>query len=167
MYWRTKSQTPASLCRKRSWSSSCRSTFTTIAMRSQDIRQAHNHELAVGVRHATLNSHGRSWGPARHTEFAGSQLRCSTPHWTHDITAGVGHGTLNSQDRGWGPARHAELTSSRLGPSTPHRTHRIAIEIWRGGGRQEEEEGGVQEYRSIRGEETNIKSNNPHLSGEE
>ena len=122
------------------------------------------HELAVGVRHATLNSHGRSWGPARHTELAGSQLRSGTPHWTHEITVGVRHATLNSQDRGWGPARHTELTSSRLGPGTPHWTHRIAVEIRRGGGRQE---GGVQDDQRREGEETNIKSNNPHLTGGE
>ena len=78
------------------------------------------HELAVGVRHATLTSHDRSWGPARHTELAGSQLRPGTPHWTYEITVGVRHATLNSQDRGWGPARHTELASSRLGPGTPH-----------------------------------------------
>ena len=98
------------------------------------------HELAVGVRHATLNSHNRSWGPARHTELAESQLRSGTQHWTHEITVGVRHATLNSQDRGWGPARHTALAGSRLGSSTPHWTHRIAVEIRRGGGRQEEEE---------------------------
>ena len=107
------------------------------------------HELAVGVRHATLNSHDRSWGPARHTELAGSQLRSGTPHWTHEITVGVRHATLNSQDRSWGPGRHTALAGSRLGSSTPHWTHRIAVGVqhatlnsqdrsW--GGRQEEEE---------------------------
>ena len=81
------------------------------------------------VRHATLNSHNRSWGPARHTELAESQLRSGTQHWTHEITVGVRHATLNSQDRGWGPARHTALTGSRLGSSTPHWTHRIAVEV--------------------------------------
>ena len=31
--------------------------------------------IAVGVRHATLNSQDRGWGPGRHTELTGSQLR--------------------------------------------------------------------------------------------
>ena len=96
--------------------------------------------ITVEVRHATLNSHDRSWGPARHTELAESQLRSGTQHWTHEITGGVRHATLNSQDRGWGPARHTALAGSRLGSSTPHWTHRIAVEIRRGGGRHEEKE---------------------------
>ena len=41
------------------------------------------HEIAVGVRHATLNSQDRRWGS-------------STPHWTHSIAVGVQHATLNS-----------------------------------------------------------------------
>ena len=114
--------------------------------------------ITVEVRHATLNSHDRSWGPARHTELAGSQLRSGTQYWTHEITVGVRHATLNSQDRGWGPARHTELAGSRLGSGTPHWTHRIAT----GGGR------GRRTRRSTGGgEETDIKSNNPHLTGGE
>ena len=109
------------------------------------------HELAVGVRHATLNSHDRGWGPARHTELAGSELRSGTPqlnsrapgwgsgtpHWTHELAVEVRHATLNTQDRSWGPTRR--------------RRH--------GGGRGEWEGEG--------GEETDIKSNNPHLTGGE
>ena len=84
--------------------------------------------IAVGVRHTALNSRDRSWGPARHTELAGSQVGPGTPHCTRRITVGVQHATLNSQHRGWGPARHTELIRSRLGPSTPHWTQRIPVE---------------------------------------
>ena len=104
--------------------------------------------IAVGVRHATLNSQDRSWGPAHNTELTTSQLGSGTPHWTRRIAVGVRHATLNSQDRGWGPARHTELTISRQ-------------EEEEGGGKREEEAGGGE------GEETNIKSNNPHLTGGE
>ena len=55
--------------------------------------------IAVGVRHATLNSQDRGWGPARHTELAGSRLGSGTPHWTHELAVGARHATLNSQDR--------------------------------------------------------------------
>ena len=57
------------------------------------------------------------------------------------------HATLNSQDRGWGPARHTELTGSQLRRTT-------------GGGRGGRGEGGGEG-----GEVTDIKSNNPHLTG--
>ena len=106
------------------------------------------------------NTHDRSWGSARHTELAGSQLRSGTQHWTHEITVGVRHATLNSQDRGWGPARHTELAGSRLGSGTPHWTHRIATGGGRGRRRRRRSTGGG-------GEETDIKSNNPHLTGGE
>ena len=76
--------------------------------------------IAVEVRHATLNSHDHGWGPARHTELAGSQLRSGTPHSTHGLAVGVRHATLNSRARGWGPARHTELTSSPMRSGTPH-----------------------------------------------
>ena len=112
---------------------------------------------AVGVRHATLNSQDCGWGPARHTELTGSQLRFGMPHWTHRtatnptmyyvhctlqwhpgvrtnlpkwfvaLAVGVQHATLNSQDCGWGPARHTELTGSQLRFGMPHWTHRIAV----------------------------------------
>ena len=85
--------------------------------------------IAVGVQHATLNSHYRGWGPARHTQHAISRLGSSTPHWTRNIAVGVQHATLNTQYRGWGPARHTELAISRLGSSTPHRTHKIAVGV--------------------------------------
>ena len=52
--------------------------------------------IAVGVQHATLNSHYRGWGPARHTELAMSRLGSSTPHQTHKIAVGVQHATPNS-----------------------------------------------------------------------
>ena len=113
-------------------------------------------DTLLEVRHATLNSQDRGWGPARHTELTGSRLRSGTPHWTHSIAVevrhatlnsqdrswgparhteltgsrfGVRHATLNSQDRGWGPARHTELTSSRLVSGTPHWTHELAVEV--------------------------------------
>ena len=71
----------------------------------------------------------RGWGPARHTELTGSQLRSGTPHWPHMIAVEVRHATLNSHNRGWGPARHTELTQSRLRSGTPHWTHAIAVEV--------------------------------------
>ena len=60
----------------------------------------------------------------------------------------VRHATLNSSDRGCGPACHTELTGSQLRRTT-------------GGGGEEGEGGGGE------GEETDIKSNNPHLTGGE
>ena len=104
--------------------------------------------IAVEVRHTALNSRDHSWGPARHTEHTGSRLGSGTPHRTH-------------QDRGWGPARHTELTGSQLSSSMPHWTHRIATGQGDGGGRRGGR-GGEGE-----GEETDIKSNNPHLTGGE
>ena len=86
--------------------------------------------IAVEVRHATLNSQDRGWGPARHAELAGSRLRSGTPHWTHELAVGVRHATLNSRARGWGPARHTELTGSRLGSGTPHWTHESGTPHW-------------------------------------
>ena len=41
--------------------------------------------IAVEVRHATLHSHDRGSGPARHTELTQSQLRSGTPHCTHMV----------------------------------------------------------------------------------
>ena len=69
--------------------------------------------FAVEVRHATLASHDRGWGPARHTGLTWLRLRSGAPHWTHMIAVGVRHATLNSHDRGWGPARHTERTWSQ------------------------------------------------------
>ena len=57
-------------------------------------------DTILEVRHATLNSQDRGWGPARHTELAGSQLRSGTPHSTHGLPVGVRHATLNSRARG-------------------------------------------------------------------
>ena len=134
--------------------------------------------IAVEVRHATLNSRDRGWGPARHTELTGSRLRSGTPHWTHGLAVGVRHATLNSQDRGWGPARHTELTGSRLRSGTPHWTHKIVVEVrhitWtqqidnevqreeKDEAEEEEEEEEEEERRTA-----HIKSNNPHLTGGE
>ena len=112
------------------------------------VRAATLNSHAVGVRHATLNSRARGWGPARHTELTGSRLRSGMPHWTHKIVVEVRHATLNSQDRSWDPTRRRTTGG--------------------GGGRRRKESTGVQEYRSTGGgEETNIKSNNPHLTGGE
>ena len=119
----------------------------------------------------TTNPFHHSWGPARHTELAWSQLGSGTPHWTRRIAVEVRHTTLNSRDHSWGPARHTELAGSRLGSGTPHWTRRIAVGVQhatlnsqyrdRRRRRKEEEAGGGE------GEETNIKSNNPHLTGGE
>ena len=68
------------------------------------------HEIAAEVRHATLLSQDRGWGPARNTELTGSQLRSGTQHWSHRIAVEVRHATLNSRDRSWGPARNTDLT---------------------------------------------------------
>ena len=116
--------------------------------------------IAVEVRHTTLNSRDHSWGPARHTELAGSRLGSGTPHWTRRIAVGVRHTTLNSQDRSWGPAHNTELTRSQLRSGTPHWTHRISTGGGRGRRRTRRSTGGG-------GEETDIKSNNPHLTGGE
>ena len=144
-----------------------------------------------GVQHATLNTQYRGWGPARHTELALSRLGSSTPHSTRNIAVGVQHATLNSQYRGWGPARHTELIRSRLGSSTPHWTERMPVAIgvqhatlnWEdpschcGPARhtehrgsqliEENDEGEEGEEEEEGGEETDIKSNNPHLTGGE
>ena len=77
----------------------------------------------------TTNPFHHSWGPARHTELAWSQLGSGTPHWTRRIAVEVRHTTLNSRDHSWGPARHTELAGSRLGSGTPHWTRRIAVGV--------------------------------------
>ena len=77
----------------------------------------------------TTNPFHHSWGPARHTELAWSQLGSGTPHWTRRIAVEVWHTTLNSRDHSWGPARHTELAGSRLGSGTPHWTRRIAVGV--------------------------------------
>ena len=100
------------------------------------------HGIAAEVRHATLLSKDRGWGPARNTELTGSQLRSGTQHWSHRIAVEVRHATLISPDRGWGPARNTDLTGSRWGPArntdltgsrlrsgTQHWSHRIAVEV--------------------------------------
>ena len=71
--------------------------------------------------------------------LTGSRLRSGMPHWTHKIVVEVRHATLNSQDRGWDPTRRRTT----------------------GGG------GGGRRSTGGEGEETNIKSNNPHLTGGE
>ena len=124
------------------------------------------HTELTGSRHLATTSLTHSfcnyrWGPARHTELAKSQVGSDTPHCTRRIAVGV---------------QHATLTSPRLGSSTPHWTHRIADGVqhatlnsqdrsW--GGRQEEEEDEEGGEGREGGEETDIKSNNPHLTGGE
>ena len=123
-----------------------------------------------------------TWGPARHTERLGSgtphwthriavgvrdaTLNWSgTPHWTHELAVEVRHATLNSRARGWGPARHTELTRSWLRSDAPHWTHKIVVEVRQGdGGRRRKRR---RRRRRSAGEETDIKSNNPHLTGGE
>ena len=46
------------------------------------------HMIAVEVRHGTLNSQDRGWGPARNTELTRSRLRSGTEHWTPRIAVG-------------------------------------------------------------------------------
>ena len=121
--------------------------------------------IAVEVRYATLNSQNRSWGPAHSTEHTRSQLGSGTPHWTRRIAVGVRYATLHSQDRGWSPARHTELTGSQLRSDMPHWTHRLAT--GQGDGRRRGGEGGEGGRGRGGGEETDIKSNNPHLTGGE
>ena len=117
--------------------------------------------IAVEVRHATLNSRAPGWGPARHTQLTASQLGSGTPHWTHELAVGVRHATLNSRARSWGPRCHTEHTSSQLRSDTPHWTHKIVVEARQGGGGRGRGDGRGGE------EETDIKSNNPHLTGGE
>ena len=129
-------------------------SFAIVSDISPDILSDILSDTILEVRHATLNSQDRGWGPARHTELTGSRLGSGTPHWTHRIAVEVRHGTLNShdrgwdparnteltgsrlrlnsQDRGWGPARNTELTGSRLRSGAEHWTHRIAVEVRRG-----------------------------------
>ena len=95
----------------------------------EDRQQHWTHGIAVEVRHATLISHDRGWGPARNTELTGSQLRSGAQHWPHRIAVEVRHATLNSRDRSWGPARNTDLTGSRLRSGTQHWTHTIAVEV--------------------------------------
>ena len=145
--------------------------------------------ITVEVRHATLTSRARGWSPARHTELAWSQLGSGTPHWTRRIAVEVRLATLNSRDHSWGPARHTELAGSRLGSGTPHWTRRIAVgvrhatlnsrargwsparhtELTGSQLRSDEEEDDRRRRKEEEGEgeETNIKSNNPHLTGGE
>ena len=85
--------------------------------------------ITVEVRHATLNSHDRGWGPVCPTELAWSQLGSGTPHWTRIIAVEVRYAPLNSQDRGWGPVCPTELAGSRLRSGTPHWTRRIAVAV--------------------------------------
>ena len=108
--------------------------------------------IAVEVRHATLNSRARGWGPARHTELTSS--------WV-----GVRHATLNSRARGWGPARHTELTSSRV--EVRHATLNSQDRGWGPTRRRTGGEGTKEEAEEEKAEEkrTDIKSNNPHLTG--
>ena len=107
--------------------------------------------------HIFWHSFWHLWGPGRHTELtgsrlgsgpphwthriavelAGSRLGSGTPHWTHELAVGARHATLNSQDRSWDPTRRRTTG---------------------GGGEGGEGEGG---------EVTDIKSNNPHLTGGE
>ena len=73
--------------------------------------------IAVEVWHATLTSHDRGWGPARHTELTRSRLRSGTPHWTHTIAVEVRHATLNSHGRkrrtmSWTTFNHPVWTTS-------------------------------------------------------
>ena len=88
-----------------------------------------SHRIAVEVRHATLISQDRPWGPARNTDLPGSPLRSGTQHWSHRIAVEVRRATLISPDRGGGPARNTDLTRSRLRSGTQHWSHRIAVEV--------------------------------------
>ena len=117
------------------------------------------HRIAVEVRHATLISQDRGWGPARNTDLTGSQLRSGTQHWPPRIAVEVRHATLMSQDRGRGLARNTDLAGSRWRSGTQHWSHMLAVEEegrrTRGG-----EEGG-EGGRGRGGErQADIKSNN-------
>ena len=46
------------------------------------------HTIAVEVRHGTLNSHDRRWGPARSTELTSSRLRSGKEHLASIIAVG-------------------------------------------------------------------------------
>ena len=85
------------------------------------------HMIAVQVRHATLATHDRGWGPPRNTGLTRSVFE-------------VRHATLASHDRSGGPARNTGLTQSQWRSGTQHCTHIIAI--GRGEGEEGEGEGG-------------------------
>ena len=93
LLWHTLSATTTNPCHHR-WGPA---RHTELAWSQWGSGTQHwTHEIAVGVRHATLNSQDPRWGPARHTALAGSRLGSSTPHWSHSIAVGVQHATLNS-----------------------------------------------------------------------
>ena len=124
----------------------------------------------------TTNPFDRSWGPTRHTELAWLRLGSGAPHGTRRIAVEVRHATLNSRAPGWGPARHTELTSSQLRSDTPHWTHELAVEVRHATLNTQDRGWGPTRRRTKsggggggggRGEETDIKSNNPHLTGGE
>ena len=121
--------------------------------------------IAVGVQHATLNLQCRGWGPARHTKLIRSRLGSSTPHRTHKIAVGVQHATLNWENASCncGPARHTERRESQL-IEEDDKGQEDDDEGGEGGEGEEGEEGGEGEGG---GEESDIKSNNPHLTGGE
>ena len=121
--------------------------------------------IAVGVQHATLNLQCRGWGPARHTKLIRSRLGSSMPHRTHKIAVGVQHATLNWENASCncGPARHTERRESQL-IEEDDKGQEDDDEGGEGGEGEEGEEGGEGEGG---GEESDIKSNNPHLTGGE
>ena len=86
------------------------------------------------------------------------RLRSGAEHWPPTIAVEVRRGTLNSHHRGWGPARNTELTESR---HTEHWTHRIAD------GNEDDEEKKEEKEEKKEEEKTDIKSNDPHLTGGE
>ena len=103
--------------------------------------------VAVEVRQGTLGSDGRGWGPAGNTEPDGC---------------------------GWGPAGNTGRLS-RLRSGREHWVQMVAVEVRQGtldvaarcgcaGGGEEEKRREEEEEEE---EKTNIKSNNPHLTGGE
>ena len=82
------------------------------------------------------------------------RLRSGTQHWPHSIAVEVRHTTLASHDRGWGPARN-----------TRHADHTSSQEEAEDDEKKDEEEDEEEEEEEEEEEKTNIKSNNPHLTG--
>ena len=117
------------------------------------------HMVAVEVRQGTLGTAGRSWGPAGNTGRRGSRLRPGKEHWAQQVPVEVRQGTLAADGRGLcstGPAGNTGHGGSRLRADSTTTLRADSTMTTRKERRRE----GVKES-------TDIKSNNPHLTGGE
>ena len=126
--------------------------------------------IAFEVRQGTLGTDGRGWGPAGNTGLRWSRLRSGREHWAQMVAVEVRQGTLGSDGRGWGPAGNTGLRWSRLRSGREHWAWlRCGREHWKWllavEAKEEGEEGRGRGRKRRRTGTTNIKSNNPHLTG--